>query len=274
MVGFPFSPSSTSQHHWMQLIFLFITLSVLGFWVSSLWVFILPHWSLLATPKDVGISQVYSLTPFPPLSFLSKLPPTIPNMCFHLQQFSSVAQSCPTLLPHGLQHVRLPCSSPTHRVRSNSCPLSQRCHPTILSSVFPFSSCFQSLRSFPMSQFFTSGGQSIGDLASALLLTMNIQDWCPLGLTCLISLQSKGLSRVFSNSTVQKHQFHPTSPQNSRHRSISLPKTLFSIQPLYHPIIDFTSSFLCFSKCFTHSPHCSIQSVFFSCPLPQYMTKS
>ena len=97
MVGFPFSPSLTSQHHWMQLIFLFITLSVLGFWVSSLWVFILPHWSLLATPKDVGISQVYSLTPFPPLSFLSKLPPTIPNMCFHLQQFSSVAQSCPTL---------------------------------------------------------------------------------------------------------------------------------------------------------------------------------
>ena len=113
-----------------------------------------------------------------------------------------------SLLPHGLQHVRPPCLSSTHRACSNSCPVSRGCHPTILSSVFPFSSCFQSLRSFPMSQFFTSGGQSIGDLASASLLPMNIQDWYLLGLTGLISLQSKGLSRVFSNSAVQKHQFH------------------------------------------------------------------
>ena len=113
-----------------------------------------------------------------------------------------------SLLPHGPQHVRPPCLSSTHRACSNSCPVSRGCHPTILSSVFPFSSCFQSLRSFPMSQFFTSGGQSIGDLASASLLPMNIQDWYLLGLTGLISLQSKGLSRVFSNSAVQKHQFH------------------------------------------------------------------
>ena len=93
---------------------------------------------------------------------------------------------------------------------SNSCPLSWWCHPTILSSVIPFSSCLQSFPasgSFPMSQFFTSGGQSIGVSASASVLPMNIQDWFPLGLTGLVSLQSKGLSRVFSNTTVQKHQF-------------------------------------------------------------------
>ena len=114
-----------------------------------------------------------------------------------------------SLWPHELQqHSMLPSPSPFLRACSNSCPLSQWCHPTILSSVIHFSSCLQSfpaLGSFLMSRFFTSGGQSIGVLASVLLV--NIQDWFPLGLTCWISLLSKGLSGVFSNTTVQKHQF-------------------------------------------------------------------
>ena len=118
--------------------------------------------------------------------------------------FSSVTQLCPTLRPHGLQHARLPCPSPTPGVHSNSCPLSPWCHPTISSSVVPFSSCLQSCPasvSFPMNQFFTSGGQSIGVSALASVLPMNTQDWSPLGLTGWISLQPKGLSRVFSNTT-------------------------------------------------------------------------
>ena len=128
----------------------------------------------------------------------------------HWVQFSSVAQSCLTLRPHGLQHTRSPCPSPTPGVHSNSCALSQRCHPAISSCVVPFASCLQSFPasgSFPMSQFFPSGGQSIGISASSSVLPMNIQDWFPLGLTGWISLQSKGLSRVFSNTTVQKHHF-------------------------------------------------------------------
>ena len=105
-------------------------------------------------------------------------------------QFSSVAQSCPTLWPHGLQHTRPPCPSPTPRACSNSCPSSRWCHPTISSSVVPFSSCpqsFPALGSFPMSQFFSSNGRSIGAgaSASASVLPMNIQDWFPLGLTGL-----------------------------------------------------------------------------------------
>ena len=110
--------------------------------------------------------------------------------------------------PHGLQHTRLPCPSPTAGVYSNSCPLSQWYHPTISSSVIAFSSCLQSLPasgSFQMSQLFASGGQSIGVSASTSVLPVNIQDWFPLGWTDWISLQSKGLSRVFSNTTVQKH---------------------------------------------------------------------
>ena len=113
-----------------------------------------------------------------------------------------------SLRPHGLQHARPPCPSPAPGVYSNSCPLSWWCHPTISSSVF--SSCLQSFPasgSFPMSQLFASGGQSIGVSASASVLPMSIQDWFPLGFTALISLLSKGLSRVFSNNTVQKHQF-------------------------------------------------------------------
>ena len=105
---------------------------------------------------------------------------------------------------------RPPCPSPTSRVYWNSCPLSQWCHPTISFSVIPFSSCLQSFPVsgfFPVSQFFTSGGQSIGVSASASVLPMNTQNWSPSGWTGWISLQSKGLSRVFSNNTVQKHQF-------------------------------------------------------------------
>ena len=123
-----------------------------------------------------------------------------------------VAQSlnCPTLWPHGLQHTRLPCPSPSPRVCSDSCPLSQWCHPTISSSVIPFSSHLQSFPSsgsFPMSQLFTSGGQSIVASASASVLPRNIQGWFPFGLTGWISVKSKGFSRDFSNNTVQKHQF-------------------------------------------------------------------
>ena len=124
-------------------------------------------------------------------------------------QFSHSVMS-DSLQPHGLQHARLPCPSPTPRVYSDSCPLSRWCHPTNSPSAVPFSSCLQSFPasgSFPVSQFFVSGGQSIGVSASASVLTMNTQDWCPLGWTGWISLQSKGLSRVFSNTTIQKHQF-------------------------------------------------------------------
>ena len=113
-----------------------------------------------------------------------------------------------SLQPHGLQHARLPCPSPAPRAYSNSYLSSQQYHPTISSSVIPFSASLQSFSasgSFPMSQFFASGGQSVGASASASVLPMNIQDWFPLGLTGLISLQSKVFSRVFSNTTVQKH---------------------------------------------------------------------
>ena len=119
-----------------------------------------------------------------------------------------------SLQPHELQHARPPYPSPTSRVYSNSCPLSRWHHPTISSSVVPFSSHLQSFpasRSFPMGHFFQSGGHSIGVSASASILPMNIQDWFHLGWTGWLSLQSNGLSRVFSNTTVQKHQFF--SPQ-------------------------------------------------------------
>jgi len=126
----------------------------------------------------------------------------------------SVQSSCSvvfnSLQPHGAQHTRPPYLSPTPGVYPNSCPLNRWCHPTISSSVIPFSSCSQSFPasgSFQMSQLFASGGQSIRVSASTSVLPMNTQDWSPLGWTGWISLQSKGLSRVFSNTTVQKHQF-------------------------------------------------------------------
>ena len=127
--------------------------------------------------------------------------------------YSSVQFSCSvvsdSLWPHALQHTRPPCPLPTPGVYSNSCPWSQWCHPTLSSSVIPFSCCLQSFPvsgSFQMSQFFASGGQSIGASALASVLRVNIQDWFPLGWTGWIFLLSKGLSRVFSNTTVHKHQ--------------------------------------------------------------------
>jgi len=133
---------------------------------------------------------------------------------YTLIQFSSVqfihSVVSDSLQPHELQHTKPPCPSPTPGVHSNSRPSSQRCHPAISSSVIPFSSCPQSLpasESFPMSQLFAWGGQSTGVSALASVLPKNTQDWSPLEWTGWISLQSKGLSRVFSNTTVQKHQF-------------------------------------------------------------------
>ena len=127
-------------------------------------------------------------------------------------QFSSVQSllMSDSLWPHESQHARPLCPSPTPEVYSNSCPLSRGCHPAISSSVIPFSSCPQSLPasgSFPMSQLFAWGGQSTGVSASASVPPVNTQNWSPWGWTGWISLQSKGLSRVFSNTTVQKHQF-------------------------------------------------------------------
>ena len=141
-------------------------------------------------------------------------------------QFSSVAQSCLTLRSHGLQDTRPPCPSPTPGAYSNSCPSSWWCHPTISSSVVPFSSCLQSFPasgSFPMSPFFASGGQSIGASALASILPMTIQDRFPLGLTGWISLQSKGLSRAFLL-------------QHSSKASI-LQRSAFFIVQLSHPYI-------------------------------------
>ena len=127
-------------------------------------------------------------------------------------QFSCLVVSN-SLQTHELQHTRPPCLSPTPGVYPKSCPLRRWCHPTISSSVVPFSSCPQSFPaagSFSMSQLIASGGQSIGVSASASVLPMNIQDWFPLGWTGWISLQSKGLSRVLSNTTVKKHEFFST----------------------------------------------------------------
>ena len=129
----------------------------------------------------------------------------------HTCRFSSVSQSC--LRSPEQQHARLPCPSSSPGVCSNSCPLSRWCHPTILFSVVPFSSCPQSFPasgSFQMSQLFASGGQSIGVSASASVLSMNAQGWSPLGLSGSIFLQFRGFSRVFSSTTVQKHQFFGT----------------------------------------------------------------
>ena len=131
---------------------------------------------------------------------------------YQFSQFSHSVVS-DSLWPHGLQHTRLLCPSPTPRACSNSCPLSRCCHPTFLSSIIPFSSCLQSFPapgSFPMSWHFTSVCQIIG--TSASILPMTIQGWFPLWLTGLISLLSKRLLSVFSSTAVQKHQFFGTQP--------------------------------------------------------------
>ena len=135
------------------------------------------------------------------------------------------------LRPHRLQYTRPPCPAPTPRVYSNSCPLSWWWHPTISSSVIPFFSCLQSFPasgSFPISPFFASGGQSIGVSALASVLPMNIQDWFPLRWTGWISLQSKGLSRVFSNYTVLKHQFFSAQPNMTTEETITLTRWTFA----------------------------------------------
>ena len=168
-----------------------------NFITQNLWAIILslaPDWiPLLRSPRM-------------PVSFIAQQQPS-----------SSVQFSCSvvsnSLRPHGLQDARLSCPSPAPGVYSNSCPLNPWCHPTISSSVVPFSSCLQSFPASgffffsPISQFFTSGGQSIGVSASTSVLPMNIQDCCPLRRTGWISLQSRGLSRVFSNATVLVPQF-------------------------------------------------------------------
>ena len=164
------------------------------------WKFALIYASLITNEDEhfymlIGHSYVY---------IFSSILPNCPQ--FSSVQFSHSVVS-DSLWPHGLQHTRPPCQSPSPGVHSNSCPLSWWCHPTISSSVIPFSSCLQSFPapgSFQMSQLFASGGQSIGVTTSTSALPKNTQDWS-LGWTGWISLQSKGLSRVFSNTTVQKH---------------------------------------------------------------------
>ena len=154
------------------------------------------------------IIYIYNL--FTGLDTLSKHEPQI--LIFISVQFSLSVMS-DSLQPHGLQPIRFPCPSPTPRVYSNLCPLSQWYHTTISFSVIPFSSRLQSLPasgSFQMSHFFASDGQSIGISASTSVLPMNTQDWSPLGSTGWISLQSKGLARVFAKTTDQKHQFFGT----------------------------------------------------------------
>ena len=172
--------------------------------------------------------------------------------------FGSVAQLCLTLQTHGLQHARPPCPSPTPGACSNSCPLSWWCYPTISPSVVPFSSCPQSFPAsgaFPMSQLLTSGSQSIGVSASASVLPMNIQDWFPWRLTGLNSLYSKELSRVFSNTTVQKYPFFSTQ------------LSLWSNS--YTPRVQFKSSVMSNSQ----QPH-GLQHARLPCPSPTPWTCS
>ena len=154
-------------------------------------------------------------------------------MCFAVVRPLSCVQL------YGLQHARLPRPSPSPRVYSNSCPLSRWCHPTISSSVVPFTFCLQSFPasgSFPMSQFFTSGGRSIGVSASASVLPMNIQGWFPLGLTGLISLQSKGISKVFFSTIVRKHQFFGSQPSlwSNSHLYITTGKTIYITKSVWY----------------------------------------
>ena len=151
------------------------------------------------------------------------------------ENFVQLLNGVQLLRPHRLQHARLTCPSPSPRAYSSSCLLSQWYHPTISSSVIPFSSYLQSCPAsgaFPMSQFFASGGQSIRASASTSVLPMNFQDWFPLGLTSLISLQSKGLSRVFSNTTVWKHQFgaQPSLWPNSHIHTWLLEKPVITVR--------------------------------------------
>ena len=160
-----------------------------------------------------NFSNIHELIQFSKALFLLKN--TLIDFTFFLTDFPVSVQfshsvMSDSLRPHELQHARPPCLSPTPGVHPNPCPSSRWCHPTISSYVIPFSFCHQSFPtsgSFQISQLFTSGGQSTGVSASTSVLPMDAQDWSPLRWTGWISLQSKGLSRVFSNTTVQKHQF-------------------------------------------------------------------
>ena len=192
-----------------------------------------------------------------------------PSLHFRLQQESSSVQfSCSvvsdSLWPHEPQHARPPCLSPTPRAYSNSCPLSRWCHPAISSSVVPFSSCPQSIPasgSFPMSQLFAWGGQSIGVSASASVLPMNTQDWSPSGLTGWISLHSKGLSRVFSNNHSSKASIFQCSafftvqlshPYITTGKSIALTRWIFVgkvMSLLFNMLSRLVITFLPRSKC-------------------------
>ena len=198
----------------MQIIFLILSLLTVSFSIENIedQIYVLQCWG------DSAVCSGYKLCPSVwGLLYIHLVKPCWRKTDQLLRtcsvQFSSVAQSCPTLRPHESQHPRPPCPSPTPGVHSDSRPSSQWCHPAISSSVVPFTSCPQSLpasESFPKSQLFAWGGQSTGVSALASFLPKNTQDWSALGWTGWISLQSKGLSRVFSNTTVQKHQFFGT----------------------------------------------------------------
>ena len=205
--------ASTLQRHWppSQVLDMHITVF---FHCKARALHMLPTPSSYSSSRSVSVSlRTYHVVAI----LLSLTPPhffTAPssNSNNHMLQFSCSVMSDP-LPPHGLQHNRPPCPSPTPGAYSNSCPWSRWCHPIISSSVIPFSSHLQSfpaLESFPVSHFLASSGQSIGVSASTSVLPMNIQDWFPLWLTGWISLQSKRLSKVFSNTAVQKHQFFGT----------------------------------------------------------------
>ena len=166
-----------------------------GLWGNVPWIFGI--WTSLHFRLLIHRREILDLSPWVQFGSVQFSPSVVSN----------------SLQPHGQKHARPLCPPSTPEVYSNSFPLSQWCHPTISSSVVPFSSCLQSCpasRSFPVSQLFSSGGQSIGVSASTSVLPMNIQDWFSLEWTSWISLQSKGLSRVFSNTTVQKHHFFST----------------------------------------------------------------
>ena len=166
-------------------------------------------WCSPLSCKEVDTTEWLNRSEFKKENMESRIPLTLLNAVSKLSVQFSCSVASDSLRPHESQQARPPCPS-TPRVYPNSCPLSQWCHPAISSSVIPFSSCPQSLPasgSFPVSQLFTSGGQSIGVSASTSVLPMNTQDWSPLEWTGWTSLQSKGLSRVFSTTTVQKHQF-------------------------------------------------------------------
>ena len=188
-------------------------------WTSFSSVPLLSHVQLFATPWTAACQAFLFITNSRSLTKLISIELVMPSnhliLCrgiFSSVQFSRSVVS-DSLWPHETQHARPPCPSPTPGVHPNSCALSRWCHPAISSSVVPFSSCPQSLPasgSFPMSQLFSWGGQSTGVSASASVLPVNIQDWSPLGWTDWISLQSKGLWRIFSKTTVQKHQFFGT----------------------------------------------------------------